>query len=68
MLEEFWDRFVMYVNAYYAIQEAQDSCRRKGQQPPLGLKEFCRDANPFLWDERSSAEPSVYEDYCRAFD
>ena len=63
-----WDAFVIYVNAYYAVQEAYDSARRNWERPAPGLKEFVRDANPFLWDERSSAEPELYEGFAASFD
>lgn len=67
MIDEQWDQFVIYVNAYYAVQEAYDSARRYGEVPARGLKEFCRDANPFLWDGKNSAEESVYEGFKQAF-
>lgn len=68
MLENRWDQFVIYVNAYYAVQEAYDSARRGGQTIADGLSEFCRDANPFLWDTKSSAEEALYEGFCTEFD
>lgn len=67
MIEEHWDQFVIYVNAYYAVQEAYDSARRNWEKPAEGLKEFCRDANPFLWDSKSSAEEAIYEDFSTRF-
>lgn len=67
MLEHRWDSFTIYVNAYYAVQEAYDSARRSWERPASGLKEFCQDANPFLWDQDGSAEPSLYESFCEAF-
>ena len=68
MIDEQWDRFVMYVNAYYAVQEAYDSARRSWERPAEGLELFCRDANPFLWDGEGSAEPELYEEFCRMYD
>lgn len=67
MLEQYWDTFVIFVNAYYAIQEAYDSARRSWERPAQGLETFCRDANPFLWDEKGSAEPGVYESFAEGF-
>lgn len=67
MIEEYWDAFVVYVNAYYAVQEAYDAARRDGERPAAGLEAFCRDANPFLWDGQSSAEERIYEDFHRTF-
>ncbi len=67
MLEHRWDAFTIYVNAYYAVQEAYDSARRSWERPASGLKEFCQDANPFLWDQDGSAEPSLYESFCEEF-
>lgn len=67
MLDEQWDEFVIYVNAYYAVQEAFDSARRSWERPAEGLDAFCRDANPFLWDAKGSAEEVVYEGFCDAF-
>lgn len=67
MFEPLWDRFVIYVNAYYAVQEAYDSARRAWEQPAAGLKEFCRDANPFLWDAEGSAEEELYQSFCAAY-
>ena len=67
MFDQRWGAFATYVNAYYAVQEAYDSARRAWERPTQGLKEFCRDANPFLWDEESSAEPAVYEGFLSAF-
>lgn len=68
MHEELWDKFVIYVNAYYAVQEAYDSARRAWERPADGLDAFCRDANPFLWDEQGSAEAELYEGFSREFD
>lgn len=67
MRDRTWDRFVIYVNAFYAIQEAYDSARRAWVQPAAGLEAFCRDANPFLWDEEGSAEEAVYAGFCEEF-
>lgn len=68
MPEQLWNRFVIYVNAYYAIQEAYDSSRRSWERPAEGLAEFCRDANPFLWDGEGSAEEELYEGFSEGFD
>lgn len=68
MFDERWDSFVIYVNAYYAVQEAYDSARRNDKTPAEGLGAFCRDANPFLWDHRASAEEKIYESFCQAFE
>ena len=68
MLEERWDKFVIYVNAYYAVQESCDSARRSWEKPAPGLEAFCRDANPFIWDEPSSADEHLYESFCALFD
>ncbi|MBR3318568.1 MAG: hypothetical protein IKG21_12185 [Atopobiaceae bacterium] len=67
MHDQLWDVFVMYVNAYYAVQEAYDAARRNWERPAEGLKEFCRDANPFLWDTASSAEEEIYETFEQRF-
>lgn len=67
MIDEQWDAFVIYVNAYYAVQEAYDSARRSWEKPADGLKEFCRDANPFLWDEKASAEQAIYDNFLQSF-
>ena len=68
MPEQLWSRFVIYVNAYYALQETFDSARRSWERPAEGLAEFCRDANPFLWDGESSAEEGLYEGFSEGFD
>ena len=68
MFDQTWDSFVIYVNAFYAVQEAYDSARRNWKRPAQGLKEFVRDANPFLWDERGSAEPALYERFSAEFE
>lgn len=67
MIEDSWDQFVIYVNAYYAVQEAYDSARRNWEKPAVGLDAFCHDANPFLWDGKASAEEAVYEDFTQRF-
>ena len=67
MSEQSWDLFVIYVNAYYAVQEAYDSARRNWERPAPGLDVFCRNANPFLWDGHASAEEAVYEDFAQQF-
>lgn len=67
MPEQLWSQFVIYVNAYYAVQEAHDSARRMWKTPAAGLAEFCRDANPFLWDDEGSAEESVYDSFTQGF-
>ncbi len=66
-IDQPWDAFVIYVNAYYAVQEAYDSARRNWEKPAPGLNKFVRDANPFLWDERGSAEPEIYEGFSASF-
>ena len=68
MHEEHWDKFVIYVNAYYAIQESYDSALRSWERPAPGLATFCRDANPFLWDEPASADEALYESFSTLFD
>ncbi len=68
MVEQQWDAFVIYVNAYYAVQEAYDSARRNWERPAVGLDTFCTDANPFVWDERSSANTALYECFCSRFE
>lgn len=67
MPEQLWSRFVIYVNAYYALQEAYDGARRSWERPAEGLAEFCRDANPFLWDGESSAEEELYDGFAEGF-
>lgn len=67
MLDEHWDPFVIFVNAYYAVQEAYDSARRDWEKPAEGLDVFCRDANPFLWDGKASAEEKIYEEFVTRF-
>ena len=67
MRDQLWDAFVIYVNAYYAVQEAYDSARRNWERPAQGLDRFCRDANPFLWDSASSAEEALYETFLERF-
>ncbi len=67
MIDERWDAFVIYVNAYYAVQEAYDSARRNWEKPADGLAAFCRDGNPFLWDARGSAEEELYEGFSNGF-
>ncbi len=66
--DQLWGPFVTYVNAFYAVQEAYDSARRDWERPAPGLEEFCRDANPFLWDEQGSAEPELYDGFLLAFE
>jgi len=66
--DQLWGPFVTYVNAYYAVQEAYDSARRDWERPAQGLEEFCRDANPFLWDEEGSAEQELYEGFLQSFE
>lgn len=68
MLNTTWGSFVIYVNAYYAVQEAYDSARRDWKRPAEGLDVFCRDANPFLWDMEGSAEEGIYEEFARTFE
>lgn len=68
MEEKLWDKFVTYVNVYYALQQA---CMTQEQRPggaPVGLEEFCSEANPFLWDQASSADPKLYQDFSRRFE
>lgn len=62
------DRYLTYVNIYYALQEAYE--RAKGDEGPLsqGLGTFCHRASPFLWDEEASADRTIYEGFTRAFD
>ena len=67
MSDQSWDLFVIYVNAYYAVQEAYDSARRNWERPAPGLEQFCKDANPFLWDEHSSAEEEVFRGFSQRF-
>ena len=67
MVDERWDAFVIYVNAYYAVQEAYDSARRNWEKPADGLAAFCRDGNPFLWDAQSSAEEELYRGFSEGF-
>ena len=67
MIDERWDAFVIYVNAYYAVQEAYDSARRNWEKPADGLAAFCRDGNPFLWDAQGSAEEELYEGFSLGF-
>lgn len=62
-----WDEFVSYVNTYYAVQESMEEKSLQGLRPDAGLQRFCRDANPFVWDGHSSADPSVYDDFEQAF-
>ena len=68
MEDRLWDKFITYVNAYYALQEA---CIEREQRPggaPQGLEEFCSEANPFLWDGAGSADPTLYEDFSKRFE
>ena len=67
MVDERWDAFVVYVNAYYAVQEAYDSARRRWEKPADGLAAFCRDGNPFLWDAQGSAEEELYQGFSTGF-
>lgn len=67
MIDQQWDPFTIYVNAYYAVQETYDSARREWERPAEGLEAFCRDANPFLWDNDGSAEPELYESFLSHF-
>ncbi|MBR3226525.1 MAG: hypothetical protein IKF78_14520 [Atopobiaceae bacterium] len=67
MIDERWDAFVIYVNAYYAVQEAYDSARRNWEKPADGLVAFCRDGNPFLWDAQGSAEEELYKGFSNSF-
>lgn len=67
MLDEQWNAFVIYVNTYYAVQEAYDSARRNWQKPADGLDAFCRDGNPFLWDTQGSAEEELYIQFSTTF-
>lgn len=68
MQDQRWSRFVIFVNAYYAVQEAYDAARRAWEKPTDGLEAFCRDANPFLWDEEGSADEALYDGFRAAFD
>lgn len=60
------DKYLAYVNAYYAIEEALEA-RLREHAPADGLDAFCRRANPFLWDEEASADRSIYEGFSRDF-
>lgn len=62
-----WDEFVSYVNTYYAVQESMEEKSLQGLRPDAGVQRFCRDANPFVWDGHSSADPSVHDDFEQAF-
>lgn len=64
---ELQNKYIAYVNVYYAVQEALDSSRRRHEPEPEGLESFCRRANPFLWDEEASADRSVYEGFSQGF-
>lgn len=68
MLTHTWDKFVIYVNCYSAIDETLDSQVRSFEPPTEGLREFCRDANPYVWDTQTSFEEEVFEGFARAFD
>lgn len=63
MRDQLWDEFVIYVNCYSAISETVDATRRAWVKPADGLEQFCRDANPFVFDERGSFEEAVFEDF-----
>lgn len=62
-----WDEYVSYVNTYYAVQEGVEELTQAGRLPSEGLRAFCEDANPFVWDTRTSAKHEVYENYLQAF-
>ncbi|MDD6694489.1 MAG: hypothetical protein PUE38_09085 [Olsenella sp.] len=68
MEEKLWDEFVTYVNLYYAIQQACMTLERRPEGAPAGLEELCSEANPFLWDAASSADPELYQDFSRRFE
>lgn len=62
------DKFLTFVNAYYAIQEAGERDTGAPEGVSSGIETFCRRANPFLWDEEASADRSVYEGFSRRFE
>ncbi|MGN0287574.1 MAG: hypothetical protein ACI4B6_07895 [Atopobiaceae bacterium] len=62
-----WDEFVSYVNTYYAVQESMEEKSLQGLRPDAGVQRFCRDANPFVWDGHSSADPSIHDGFEQAF-
>lgn len=62
-----WDLFVIYVNCYSAIEETHDALRRRWERPDAGLTRFCRDANPFVFDEQGSFEEALYEGFAQGF-
>jgi N-acetylglutamate synthase-like GNAT family acetyltransferase len=68
MEEKLWDKFITYVNAYYAIQAACLNLEQRPEGAPGGLEEFCTRANPFLWDSTTSAEPALFEDFSQKFE
>ena len=52
----------VFISMYYALDAASDSFLDKG------LATFVEDANPFVWKDRSSADPAVFEEFKRSFD
>lgn len=67
MSAKLWDEYTSYVNAFYAVQEHFEELRRGGGEVGAGLTAFCHDANPFLWDSHSSADPSVHDNFSATF-
>ncbi len=50
-----------FVAMYYALEAATD------EFPDQGLRTLVRDCDPFIWKDRLSADPAVYEDFSEAF-
>lgn len=67
MSAKLWDEYTSFVNTYYAVQEHCEELRRNGNEAGEGLVAFCHDANPFLWDSHSSADPTVYGNFSSSF-
>ena len=53
------NQFELYCMIFYVLDAAWD----ENKDPQLG--EFLSDANPFLFDDIGSADPAVYENFCK---
>ncbi len=51
--------FELFCLIFYALDAVWDDSHDKK------LGEYLSDANPFLWAEKVSADPAVYDDFCK---
>ena len=53
-------RFELFCLVFYALDAAWDDSHSKQ------LGQYLSDANPFLWGGQSSANPAVYDEFCKS--